>query len=106
MFGSNYQGEERRGAERHQIRLSATLRASGGRRVTVEVRDISTLGFCCEYASSLQIGELMWLKFADHDSMEVVVERREGFYYGLTFVRPLHVSTLDHLVSRYAKAPV
>jgi hypothetical protein len=103
MSGLGYQDTERRGAERHEIKLSATLRASGGRRVTVEIRNVSVLGFCCEYASTLQIGELMWLKFADLDSMEVVVERRDGYLYGLTFVRPLHVSTLDHLVARYAK---
>ncbi len=100
---NDYNGVERRQAERHAIALAGTLRASGGRRVNVEIRDISQIGFRCEYASTLQIGELMWLKFADLESIEVTVERREGYNYGLTFVRPLHVSTLDNLVSRYSK---
>jgi len=103
MSSYDYTGEERRHAPRHPLRLTATIRQRGGRRINVDLRDISTHGFGCEYASTLNIGEQMWLKFDHLEAMDVVVIRRDGFYYGLSFVTPLHQSAVDHLIAQYAK---
>ena len=103
MFSSQYSGIERRKSDRMVIAMPATLRASGGRRVNVELRDISITGFSCEYASSLSIGERLWMKFADYEALEVEVVRREGFYYGLSFIRPLHEAMIGHVIQRYGK---
>jgi hypothetical protein len=98
-----YSGIERRQAPRSTIAVDATLRASGGHRINVALKDISEIGFRCEYASDLKIGELMWLKFADFEAMEVDVIRRDGYDYGLRFQRPLHTAMLDHVVNRYGR---
>ena len=98
-----YAGAERRSAARTPVAVSATLRASGGHRVNVALKDISEIGFRCEYASDLRVGEQMWLKFNDFEAMEVEVIRRDGYDYGLSFLRPLHSAMLDHIVSRYAR---
>ncbi len=102
MYNSAYNGAERRTAPRSTIAVSATLRASGGHRVNVALKDISEIGFRCEYASELRIGEQMWLKFADFEAIEVSVVRRDGYDYGLTFSRPLHTAMLEHILTRYA----
>ena len=103
MLSNQYSGVERRQSDRIVIAMPATLRVSGGRRVTVDLRDISVTGFSCEYASSLSVGERLWLKFADYEALEVEVTRREGFYYGFCFTRPLHQAMIDHVVKRYGK---
>ncbi len=104
MNTNSYTGVERRSAVRRDVTVSAMLRSSGTNRVKVALRDISEIGFCCEYASELRIGDKMWLKFDNLEAMDVVVVRRDGYYYGMSFVRPLHVSTLEFLVQSYGKA--
>ena len=103
MYNTYNYAEERRQAERQQVSMAGTLRVSGGRRVIVEFRDISVLGFSCEYASTLAIGEHVWAKFANLDALEATVVRRDGYYYGLMFNAPLHAAIFDHVVARYGR---
>jgi hypothetical protein len=103
MMNYSYSGDDRRQSGRSDIAMHATLRASGCHRLAVELKDISAVGFRCEYASELRIGEILWLKFDDFEAMEVEVIRRDGYIYGLTFVHPLYDAVLDEVVRRYGR---
>ncbi len=100
---SNNSELERRRAQRYPIAIAGTLRASGGRRVSIELHDISALGFNCEYASDLAVGEHLWAKFANLESIDVTVVWRERYRYGLLFNIPLNEAVLDHIVRQYGK---
>lgn len=103
MTYSAYSGAERRAAPRQRITMDGTLRESGGRRIPITLHDISVVGFSCEYAHSLRIGQKLWAKFANLDVLDVQVVRRDGYRYGLMFETPLNPAVFDYIITHYGR---
>ncbi len=90
---------DHRAADRHPIALAGVLRPSGSTQLKVDLLDLSCTGFRCQYFFDLEIGERVWLKFAELAALEAEVVRREGYLYGFCFIQPLYQAVLDHIIA-------
>jgi hypothetical protein len=89
-----------------ETRVMASLRASGGHRLNVVLRNMTAYGFACEFSSELAIGEQVWLKFPGFGSLEVVVTKRSGYLYSLVFCHPLHPAVRDYIFAHFSRESI
>ena len=94
--------QERRGAARHSVYLSAQFRSRGQSAAPVTLLDLSMLGCRIEQSYSLQEGSYGWLKL---DGLEAIYSRvawRRDTFAGMEFDTPLHVRVVERLVASSA----
>lgn len=95
---------DNRYAARLDVKLSATLREMGSsKRFDVQVEDLSLTGFRCTTTFRLNPGQVVAITIPSLASLEARVAWAEGYLYGCSFERALHVAVFDNLVSRFPK---
>jgi hypothetical protein len=89
-----------RRVERNPVQIGAGLRQRGASGVSVEILDLSTLGFRASTHLDLQIGADIWLKLPGLEAMHSRVAWTDGYLVGCQFERPLHPAVLQMVVRR------
>ena len=87
-----------RRASRTEVVLGAGLRQRGAHAVTVQVLDLSTIGYRAATHLELVPGSDVWLKMPGLESLHARVVWMRGHLMGCEFVRPLHPAVLDMIV--------
>lgn len=94
---------EGRRAERLGVQMLAALRASGSTKFSVDVIDMSLVGFRFDSAAHLNIGDRVWLTVPGMAGLESVVVWRDRHHYGCGFASPLHNAVFDHIIRHFRK---
>jgi hypothetical protein len=89
-----------RAAERVSVEVGAGLRQRGASGVSVQVLDLSTLGFRAATHLELPVGTDVWLRLPGLEPYHATVAWSKGHFVGCSFERPLHPAVLDMIVRR------
>ena len=89
-----------RKSARVELSADVVLRRSGRVNYRVSVFDMSPHGCKAEFVDRPGLQEIVWLKFANLDSMEALVRWTRGCEVGLEFVRPIYPAVFDMLVTK------
>lgn len=92
---------QKRQHERVPLRMTASLRESGGRKYDIIVFDLSLSGCRCEALFTVNPGSRIWIQIPGMQSIETVVIRRDRFILGCQFVNKLHPATFDHIRTKF-----
>jgi hypothetical protein len=92
--------QEDRCAQRHSVRIEASLRPSGDRGFPVVVHDISVAGFSCEAVTGMPVGSLCWLTLPGLTGQQAEVIWNTGHMVGCAFANLLSPVVLDLVVAR------
>lgn len=96
---------DNRYAARLDVKVSAVLREFGSsQRFEVDIEDLSLTGFRCHTSFRLTVGQIVSVTIPGLAPLESRVAWVDGFRYGCSFDRALHVAVFDHLVRRHRKA--
>lgn len=97
---------DNRYAARLDVKVSAVLREHGSsQRFEVDLEDLSLTGFRCHTGFRLAVGQAVSITIPGLAPLESRVAWVEGYRYGCSFDRALHVAVFDHLVRRHRKVP-
>jgi hypothetical protein len=88
-----------RRAERRIVNLAARLRDRGARMIEIDVVNLSTDGFMASVPIVLETGAFAWLKLAGIAPQASRVAWMENGHAGFEFVTPLHVATVELVMS-------
>lgn len=95
---------DNRYAARLDVKVSAVLREYGSaQRFEVDIEDLSLTGFRCHTSFSLTVGQVVSITMPGLAPLESRVAWVDGFRYGCSFDRALHVAVFDHLVRSHRK---
>lgn len=98
-------GPKEREAQRHPVRIEASIRKAGGVRFKVEVRDLSTHGFKIAAGADVRVGSTVWLSVPGLETLEATVAWSDYDWAGCRFARPLHPAVLERYVAGGAPPP-
>jgi hypothetical protein len=91
---------ESRRAERFPLTFEASLRGTGAAKFSVDILDLSVMGYRCEATAKLDVGARVWLTIPGLGGLESCVMWHERFQYGCAFTAPMHPAVLDHIARR------
>ena len=77
------------------------LRRSTDKPYKVRLRDVSQHGCSVELVNRVQLGERVWIKLPDLESIEGFVCWEDEFCAGIDFAGPLHPAVFDMLRAKY-----
>ena len=92
---------EDRCAPRIRLRIPASLRPSGDKGFSVEVKDLSLGGFSCEATTGMHQGHRCWLTLPGLSALQAEVVWNDGINVGCSFDNLINVAVLDALVARW-----
>lgn len=98
-FQTNVTLPEDRCAPRIKVTIPARLRLPARAASAVMVRDISTAGVQCDYASGLTAGTRCWIKLPGLESIEAEVMWNDGSRMGLAFNRLLSEAVVAMIIA-------
>jgi len=101
---TRFEAEKRSSPLRFDVHIEGALREPGQTKVDVVLENLSRSGFRCDYSTSMNAGDKVWVAFAGLTSVEAVLSRHEDGKCGFSFVQPLNPAVMDHIVSQYRKA--
>lgn len=101
---ARFDAEKRSSPLRFDVHIEGSLRQPARAKVTVVVENLSRSGFRCDYPSSMNIGDKVWVAFAGLTSVEAVLSRREDGKCGFSFSQPLNPAVVDYIVSQFRQA--
>lgn len=88
---------DRRRADRAAVRVEVDFRASGHKPFKVHIVDLSETGCRVDTLSKAHAGTRIWLTIGSMAAIEAIVRWSSPFGFGAEWVRPLHVSLVDHI---------
>ncbi len=100
MLGQNTTTAIERRAPRTAIALAVGLRRSGSRKVSVDIKDVSTHGFKAEVFEAISSAERVWLTLPGLEGREATVAWTRGYEIGCEFVSPLHPAVLSAILAK------
>ena len=96
---------DNRYATRLDVKVSAVLREFGSsQRFEVDIEDLSLTGFRCHTSFRLTVGQVVSVTIPGLAPLESRVAWVDGFRYGCSFDRALHIAVFDHLVRHHRKS--
>lgn len=100
MSGQEPTAAVERRAPRTAVALGVGLRRSGSRKVSVDIKDVSTHGFKAEVFEAIGSAERVWLTLPGLEGREATVAWAKGYEIGCEFVSPLHPAVLNTIVAQ------
>jgi hypothetical protein len=95
---------DNRRAIRMDVRFQAALREFGtAHKFSVDIIDLSVIGFRCETSFTLLLGQQVFLTIPTLGGLEATVVRRNAYVYGCEFEWPLHDAVFNHIVTRHRR---
>lgn len=91
---------ERRRHTRATISAEVKLRRSSHFSYVVDAYDLSEQGCRLQFVERPLLGETVWVKLADMESIEANVRWTKDFNAGVEFVRGIDARVLQHMIRR------
>jgi hypothetical protein len=89
-----------RKAQRVGLSAEVALRRTGHGSYRVEIVDVSLYGCKAEFVERPKLGEMVWVKFENLESLGATVCWIRGVEMGLEFEKPIHPAVFEMLVSK------